>query len=347
MEVLYTQFVLTKWKVRVQRSSRLRRRLKLRDLDTFAAVARHRSMAKAATQLSISVPAVSKAIAAIEHTLGVSLLDRNNKGVEANLYGQALLKWIVAVFDDIQQGVSEIEQLTDPGSGNLRIGASEPMFAGILPVILGSLLRDHPRITVEVNQTRDGPQQYAMLRDRDVDLIVGRVLGSAYEDELSTETMFDDPLFVVAGTNNPLARRRKIELAELSDHLWALPAYEQVVGSFVAQAFLSRGVSPPKIAIAGSSIQMQIALLSGGRFLGMFPRSVLTYSAAVKGVVKMLPISFNHQPAPIGITAWRNRSLSPVAQLFIERFRAHGLSGPAQKRTASSNPNAKSTVGGR
>lgn len=305
----------------MQRDSLIRRRLKLRDLDTFAAVARHRSMAKAAMELSVSVPAISKAIAAMEQTLGVNLLDRSNQGVEANLYGRALLKWSVAVFDDIQQGVNEIDHLADPGSGDLRISASEPMTVGMLPVVLEALLRDYPRITVDVSQTLDGQQQHAMLRDRQVDLIVGRVLGKAFEGELSTEIVFDEPVFVVAGANNPLTRRRKIALAELAQEPWALPRYEQVVGSFIVEAFQSQGVAPPKITIAGSSIQMQTALISGGRYLGMYSRSVLTYSTMVKRAVKVLPVPFNRQPPPIGIITWRNRTLSPVAQLFIERFR--------------------------
>ncbi len=64
-------------------TSQIRRRLKLRDLDTLVAVVRHGSMAKASTELSVSQPAVSKAIASLEKTLGVSLLDRTARGVEA------------------------------------------------------------------------------------------------------------------------------------------------------------------------------------------------------------------------------------------------------------------------
>jgi DNA-binding transcriptional LysR family regulator len=90
---------------------RVRRRLKLRDLDTLVAVAQCGSMAKAAAHLAMSQPAVSMAIADIEQTLGVRLLDRTAQGVEPNLYGRALLKWAAAVFDDVRQGINEIEFL--------------------------------------------------------------------------------------------------------------------------------------------------------------------------------------------------------------------------------------------
>src|SRR5437764_1105661 len=126
--------------------SRIRRRLKMRDLDTLLAVAHWGSMAKAAVQLSVSQPAVSKAIADIELTLGVRLFDRSAQGVEATLFGRALLKWAAAVFDDVRQGVNEIAFLADPTSGELRIGATEPIIAGMLPAVLDRLNRRHPRI---------------------------------------------------------------------------------------------------------------------------------------------------------------------------------------------------------
>jgi len=84
-------------------------RLKLHELRILLAVAQAGSMAKAAAQLAISEPAVSRAISDMEHTLGVSLLDRNPKGVEPTPYGRSLIKRGVAVFDELRQGIKEIE----------------------------------------------------------------------------------------------------------------------------------------------------------------------------------------------------------------------------------------------
>jgi DNA-binding transcriptional LysR family regulator len=107
-------------------SDRIGRRLKPRDLHVFLAVAEQGNMAKAAEQLAISRPVVSKTIAALEHTLGVRLLDRNPKGVEPTLYGHALLKRSVTVFDELRQGVKEIEFLADPNAGEVRCACTEP-----------------------------------------------------------------------------------------------------------------------------------------------------------------------------------------------------------------------------
>jgi len=117
----------------MRRDTRVRRRLKLCDLDTLVAIARHGSMAKAAAHLAVSQPAISKIIAKMEQVLGVRLLDRSAQGVEPNLYGRALLKWATVVFDDIDQGVNEIEFLADPTKGELRVGATEPIVVGLCP----------------------------------------------------------------------------------------------------------------------------------------------------------------------------------------------------------------------
>src|SRR5215471_15082071 len=102
--------------------SQIGRRLSLRDLHLFFTVVERGSMAKAAAQLGISQPNVSEVIADLEHTLGARLFDRRPRGVEPTLFGKALLKRTRAVFDELRQGVRDIEFLSDPGIGEVRIG---------------------------------------------------------------------------------------------------------------------------------------------------------------------------------------------------------------------------------
>ena len=121
----------------------------------------------------MSQPAVSKAIADMEHTLGLRLLDRNPRGVEVTAYGRVLGKRGLAVFDELRQGVRELEFLADPTSGELRIGASEAMAAGLLPAILDRMSRRYPRITIKASQAFFATLQYRELRERAVDLLLG------------------------------------------------------------------------------------------------------------------------------------------------------------------------------
>jgi DNA-binding transcriptional LysR family regulator len=123
---------------------RVAHRLKLRDLRLLEAVVRSKSMARAAAQLNLTQPAVSKAVSELEHMLGVRLLDRSRQGIEPTPHGRALLRRGAAIFDELRQGVSELEFLSDPTAGEVRVATSEPIAAGLLPIVIGRLSRRYP-----------------------------------------------------------------------------------------------------------------------------------------------------------------------------------------------------------
>src|SRR6266700_1167965 len=116
--------------------NRISRRLRFRDLQVFFSVVQCGSMAKAANELGVTQPAVSEVVAGLEHAFGVRLFDRSPKGVEPTVYGRALLKRGIAAFDELKQGIRDIEFLADPARGELTIGHPEFMGRVILPQIV-------------------------------------------------------------------------------------------------------------------------------------------------------------------------------------------------------------------
>ena len=136
----------------MQWTDRIGQRLKLRDLHILLSVVQRGSMAKAAAGLAISQPAVSKAIADMEHAVGLRLLDRSRNGIEPTAYGQALIKRGLVIFDELKQGVAELEFLADPTAGELRIGSTEGIAAGLLPAIIERFSREYPRVHLDVAQ---------------------------------------------------------------------------------------------------------------------------------------------------------------------------------------------------
>jgi DNA-binding transcriptional LysR family regulator len=299
----------------MQWSDRIGRRIKLRDLHILTEVVQAGSMSKAARNLAISTPVVSKTITELEHTIGVSLLDRSATGVEATIYGRALLRWSGAAFDDLRQGLKEIEFLADPTAGELRIGCGGAIVEGILPVILNRLRRRHPRLNLNVTQANTAAVLYRELRERNIDLILGRIMMSA-EDDLSTQALFDDPLLVVAGNRNPWRRRRSIELQELIDEPWILPR-PGIVASVIAETFAACGLRVPRADAIIGSIHLHNALLADGRSLAFLPSSVLRFGA-VQLSMKPLHVKLPDLPRPVGVITLRGRLITPAAQLFIE-----------------------------
>lgn len=298
---------------------RIGRRLKLRDISVLMAVAQSGSMAKAARELAVSQPVVSKTISDLEHILGVRLLDRSPQGVSPTPFGRALLNRGVAVFDELRLGIKEIEFLADPTVGDVRVGASSAMVDGFLPVVVARLCRQYPRLTIEV-QILSGSALPEGLRERTVDFVVARISTPIREPDLSAEILFEDPQLVIVGAKNPLAQRRKVKLPELVDDPWILPRSGSVAGALIADTFHACGLEVPRAAVSCDSFQMTGALLGAGRYLAMFPRSLLKFSGWRRSV-KVLPVTLPNLPRPVGVVTLKGRIAHPAAQLFIDRMR--------------------------
>ena len=173
---------------------RVAHRLKMRDLRLLDTVVRWGSMAKASEQLHLSQPAVSKAVAEMEHLLGVRLIERGRMGVEPTPHGRALLKRGIAIFDELRQCVADLEYLSDPGAGEVRISASEPIAVGLLPDVIDRFSRQYSKVSIYVTQAPIASlqlltPQYRDLRERNVDLIVGPIFAPFAEDDLEFGTV--------------------------------------------------------------------------------------------------------------------------------------------------------------
>src|SRR5262245_52840277 len=210
-------------------SDRIGRRMKLQDLHVLMAVVQAGSMRKAAAHLNTTQPSVSRAIAQLEQAVGLRLLDRNLHGVEPTAYGRALLEGGMAMFDDLRQAVKNIEFLADPTTGEVRIG-SVPVFAvSFVTAAIDQLSRRHPQIRFHI-VTGLSETLHRELINRTVDLAIASRLGPLTDAYMRFEYLFDGLFVVAAGAQNPWARRRKIELAQLVNEPWALPSPESALG---------------------------------------------------------------------------------------------------------------------
>src|SRR5215467_690022 len=193
--------------------SQIGRRLKLRDLHVFSTVVQRGSMARAARELGVSHPAVSEVIADLEHALGVKLVDRSAQGVEPTIFGDALLKRSVAVFDELKQSVRDIEFLSDATTGEVRIGCMAAPWFTLMPDVIRRFSQQYPRIEVHTDLV-DHSEVFRGLRERRYDCVLNAAPTARPEqaaDDLTVEILYDDEVIVAAWTHSKWARRRKIE----------------------------------------------------------------------------------------------------------------------------------------
>jgi DNA-binding transcriptional LysR family regulator len=299
---------------------RIERRLKLHDVRVLMSVVQAGSMHKAVERLGTSQPAVSRAIADLEHTLGVRLLDRTPRGIEPTQYGRALIKRGAAVFDELRQSVKDIEFLADPTAGELRIGCSEAMADGPVLTVIDRLSRRHPRIVIHV-MTAAAPTLCRELSERNIELAITRVAEADTEEHMVVERIFDSTFVIAAGLQNPWARRRRIELAELVNEPWTLPSFDSPTGAFAMEAFRASGLKPPRVTVFAPSLNMRRRLLATERFLTVLPDFVLMLPGK-RPSLKALSVKLPNARGPVAIITLRNRSLSPLAQLFLDSIRA-------------------------
>jgi len=159
--------------------------------------------------------------------------------------------------------------------------------------------------------------EFKELRDRKIELQIGRMPRSFPDDELTAEPLFDEPFLAVAGARSAWSRRPRLKLADLGDAPWVLPPYDSVPGALIQEIFHAAGVRPPHPSVATLSIELTSKLLSAGRYVGLLPRSVVQFSGKRAGL-KTLPFRFDDPRIAVGVVTVKNRSLSPLAELFIK-----------------------------
>jgi DNA-binding transcriptional LysR family regulator len=314
--------------------SRIGRRLRLRDLHILSAVVQSGSMAKAAVFLRVTQPAVSRAIGDLEAAVGARLLDRSPRGVEPTVYGRTLLKCELAVFDELKQAIRNIEQLADPTAGEVRIGCQAVLAATILPPIIEQLSQRYPRLDFHITQLLSPTFEFPELRHRTIDLMLALVpeplAADRLGDDVSVEIVFEDRLFIVAGTRSRWAQRHKIELGELAGERWALPPPGSWTVSLLTEAFRAKRLEMPRIEVATYAIPLLRSLCATGKFISVL--GGLTMLEGKRLGLKALPVDLPVWPWPVAIVMLKNRTVSPAVERFIEQVRAFMASPTVRQR---------------
>jgi DNA-binding transcriptional LysR family regulator len=274
------------------------RRLRLKDLHTLHAVAELGSMAKASQRLALSQPAISKAIADMEHTVGAVLLERSSRGVELTDCGQLLLERARTIFDELRQGVADIAAVSDPTQGEIRIGTTEPLTV-VLSEIIGHLSRKYPRIRYVVTIS-DGDTLDRDLRERKLDVLLRRWFPTVLADDLAVDV---------------LLRRKHLQLSDLMDERWALSPPDSFLGRVVVDVFRHRNLPLPAAVVTTVSIYMRLTLLASGKFISVLPLTMLRHPSSCAWL-RAVEVDLADTTAPTALITIKRRRPSAPLKLF-------------------------------
>ncbi len=267
----------------------------LRQLRQFLAAVEHRNLGRAADSLNLTTPALSKSLASLEAELGVRLVDRGPRGVTPTVFGASLARHAKAMAAEERHARADLARLQGAEQGRIAVGGTASAGSALLVRALAALSQARPGVHIDVV----GGRHEALiegLRDGALDLVVTGFGADAPDSDLDTHVLADDTYAVVARTAHPLARRRRVSLADLAPYPWVVASNIAEVIPGWARAFTDEGLDPPQAAIASDSYLFIKSVLGEGDFIAVLPRDII--GAADAGLLAVLKID--------GI-AWRRR----------------------------------------
>jgi DNA-binding transcriptional LysR family regulator len=299
---------------------RLPRHLKMSELRVFVAVLEHRSFRKAAAVVHLSQPAVTKAIAGLEETLGVKLFDRHANGVEPTVHGLSFAPRAAAIFDELRRAAQELAMVSSGATGTLRVGTVPMPAIPFLPIAIQRLVAMHPRAFVAVVEARES-ELLDRLRTRDIDLAILRLSLVDPAEDMRAETLFEEALCVVACRDHPLAARKQLTWPELLDAHWVMPPPDCYFFEHLLRTLDRQGLALPRHTVESFSVQTQYGMVLHGGMLSFGMRSQHEFAPG-KNLLVRLPFELTQARSAVSAVSMRAHEPTPLGQQLIAHIRA-------------------------
>jgi DNA-binding transcriptional LysR family regulator len=237
--------------------------LNLNSLRLFEAVARTGSFTRAADDVHVSQPAISKAVREIERSLGVALFERSARGARLTEAGQLLAEQARTLFGLARTAEEEMRAFAGLGRGTLRIGASTTIATYLLPPLLGRFTQRYPGIDLRLvsANTLDIVRQLVAY-ELDVALVEGPVNRSG----VRVARWREDELVLIAPAGHPLTRApagRGVRWAEVAREPLLVREPGSGTGEVVAAALATRRLVPSRTCELGSTEAIKQAVAAG------------------------------------------------------------------------------------
>ena len=282
--------------------------MELRQLEYFAAVARHRHFGRAAEAVYVSQPALSQQVRRLEAELGLALLRRTSRGVELTPAGADLLARAETILAEAQRARAAMDEHAGVVRGTVRIAAT-PADALTLPEAIAAFHRDHPGVRIALRHA-SAAEAVELVRSGAVDLAVLSLAGDA--GGLDVTALTDEPLVLITAPDERSGA--VVGLADLSGRAFVLAEPGSALRETVMAACQEEGFSPVPLLEVGDPATVR-HLVGAGLGVALVPASWLDVPGPEVGVAGV-------EPAPRHrvclITAGE---LPPAGRLLADRLR--------------------------
>jgi LysR family pca operon transcriptional activator len=299
----------------------LNQRLKLPLLRVADALDVHGSLLKAAAALGLGQPALSRSLAELEAIVGARLFERHARGVRPTEAGVVVIRLARRLLAEIGRAEEALDALGAAGGGTVAIGVLPVAAVGVLPGALIRLKASHPALKVRLHQGRM-EELLPLLAAREIDLVVGRLYAPAVPDGYLRETLWEEPISVLARADHPVfALGRPVTAEVLRRYDLALPTVSQRVGQEIDHLLALLGLAPDA-ALRSSSYGFIREMLLATDHVSVMPRSMMV-GDLLRGTLRVVPLPVPAPPRPAGLVLPTDPPPSPAAAAFIGALRGY------------------------
>jgi DNA-binding transcriptional LysR family regulator len=292
-------------------------RLKLRHLVLVDALTEHGSVVRAAAGLRVTQPVVTRGLRDLEEILGVTLYERGPRGISPTIFGTAFTEHARAVLAQLSQASRHVAELSQGDRGTVTVGTHLAGSNLLLPRAIAQLKLDHPNVTVIVHEAT--PETLlADLEAGRVDFIVGRLTTAPSRPTTVHQTLYDEPIRLVARADHPASALPDLTLADLLAFPWILPGTETELRRELEEVFGRSALPLPTDRVECTSILTVRQLLIETDMVAALPMLI----AHDDSRVTVLSVSLEPMSHTVGLTLPADRSASPSAAALLGRLQA-------------------------
>lgn len=297
--------------------------MEFRPLRMFVEVVRQGGFSQAAREVNATQSTISKAVKQLEDEIGVPLLDRIGHRSMLTTAGEIVYRRGVRLLADRDDLLAELDDLRGLGRGVLRLGLPPIGSSTLFAPLFATYRQRYPG--VEVQLTEHGSDRLEeSLRAGEIDF-AGALLPTS--EDFEVQLVRREPLVALLPPGHPLARRRRIALAELRETPFIMFESGFALHRVILDA-CRRAELEPKVVAVSSQIDFMVKLVAAGMGTTFLPRMIAQQRAGK--AVRCVPLS---EPGTDWVMAmvWRRGAyLSAAAQAWLDLVRGYDWGEPAE-----------------
>jgi LysR family pca operon transcriptional activator len=294
-------------------------RVSLRHLHCFVAIAQSGSLLRAAEQLAISQPAISKRLVELEDIVGTALFTRGRQGARLTREGQRLLPYATQMLATLREGLHAVAVPENPQRAEVRFGVL-PTLAAILVPRAFAAMRDAWRDVELEAVTASNSELLAGVRAGQLAFAVNRAADPELSEGLRFEYLFADPLVVVTRPGHPAARVGLRETAAGGAFPVLLPPAGTLIRQSADRLLDEAGAGKPAILLQTLSMSLSRAMTLEHDAIWLVPRSAVARDIASNSLA-VVPVFVPGSEERVGITTRRGAVPAAASRALMENLR--------------------------